>query len=269
MKINGRTFTVGADPEVFITKGGLVHSAYGLIQGTKQAPFKVVKGAVQVDGMALEFNIDPAESSQEFLENLAVVQEQLKEMIGDWEFSDKASYVFDEGYILEQPFEAIQLGCEPDYNAYTGWENEAPNQESCMRTVGGHTHVGGYFTKDCYQPEHMKDMARLARIMDETIGVYSILWDKDDDRRSLYGKAGAFRPKEYGMEYRTLSNVWAFKPKIAEFVFGGVKEAITKHLNGYDPKDSVRGIIDNSDRKSAFFNNNPTADFVKKNLLGV
>ena len=51
---------VGADPEIFLgdADGGLV-SAYGLIKGDKEHPFPVTNGAVQVDGMAAEFNIDP------------------------------------------------------------------------------------------------------------------------------------------------------------------------------------------------------------------
>jgi hypothetical protein len=35
-----------------------------------------------------------------------------------------------------------------------------------------------------------------------------IEFDDDKDRRSLYGKPGAFRVKPYGVEYRTASNAW-------------------------------------------------------------
>ena len=30
---------IGCDPEVFVTKGGLLTSAHGLIKGTKKAPY--------------------------------------------------------------------------------------------------------------------------------------------------------------------------------------------------------------------------------------
>ena len=49
---------IGADPELFVKKDGVVVSGHDLIQGTKADPFPVQDGAVQVDGMALEFNIE-------------------------------------------------------------------------------------------------------------------------------------------------------------------------------------------------------------------
>ena len=44
--------------------------------------------------------------------------------------------------------------------------------------------------------------------MDYTLGLDSLLLDSDTRRRSMYGRAGSFRFKEYGIEYRTLSNFW-------------------------------------------------------------
>ena len=58
---------IGCDPEVFVKKDGLFKSAHGLIKGDKKNPFKIRSGAVQVDGMALEFNIDPAHNEDEFV----------------------------------------------------------------------------------------------------------------------------------------------------------------------------------------------------------
>ena len=51
---------IGCDPEVFVKQNGVFRSAHGLIRGDKKNPQKIRSGAVQVDGMALEFNIDPA-----------------------------------------------------------------------------------------------------------------------------------------------------------------------------------------------------------------
>ena len=71
-----------------------------------------------------------------------------------------------------------------------------------------------------------------------TIGIYAQMWDGDHKRRQMYGAAGAFRPKTYGMEYRTLSNKWIFNPKIVDFVYRGVERALKLCFNPhYNPDD--------------------------------
>ena len=90
--------------------------------------------------------------------------------------------------------------------------------------------------------------------MDHTLGVYSVLWDKDDKRRSMYGKAGSFRPKPYGMEYRTLSNRWIFNTDLIRFVYNATQEALEKMFDpSFSVGEEVREIINSSDRSSDFF----------------
>lgn len=255
MIVNGQKFTIGADPEVFVADiNNTFVSAHDLIPGTKREPFVVPKGAVQVDGMALEFNIDPAESYEEFEDNINSVQATLAGMIGDKKFIQDASVYFDEEFMKGVPEFNLVLGCEADYNGWTLDTNPAVDASTMMRTVGGHVHVGGFFSDDPFTPEHFNNCARLARIMDYTLGAYSVLWDKDDKRRSMYGKAGSFRPKKYGMEYRTLSNSWIFNTDLIKFVYNATQEALEKMFDPeFDVEESVRNLIDNSDRKSDFF----------------
>src|SRR3954463_11786163 len=60
-------FTFGCDPEVFIVDAmGRPVSAAGIIPGTKEEPLWVGDIAVQVDGMAAEFNIKPTRSFATF-----------------------------------------------------------------------------------------------------------------------------------------------------------------------------------------------------------
>jgi hypothetical protein len=56
-------FMIGCDPEIFVKKGGKLIAATGLVPGDKKKPFRVMGGAVQVDGLALEFNTDPVASN--------------------------------------------------------------------------------------------------------------------------------------------------------------------------------------------------------------
>lgn len=265
MLVNGREFTIGADPEVFLGKNGSFVSAHDYLPGDKQHPHKVNKGAVQVDGMAAEFNIDPANNFEEFKDNLDSVQNTMKSMIGDLDFIEDVSVFFDKEFMDKIPAENLILGCESDFNGWTMADNDPPEDTTMMRTVGGHLHLGGFHTNNIYSDLHFGAAARLARTLDEMIGVYSVLWDKDDQRRTMYGKAGCFRPKFYGMEYRTLSNKWIFSDKLVRFVYDGVKEALEKMFDPtYEPDPEVRSIIDESKRDSCFFQNNP-----KVKLLGI
>lgn len=265
MLVKGTEFTVGADPEVFIGADGMFVSAHDKLPGTKRNPHPVNLGAVQVDGMAAEFNIDPAHNFEEFQNNLDAVQKQLKEMIGaDYDFLQFSTVTFDEEFTKDIPIQSLALGCESDFNGWTGSDNPKPDATTLMRTAGGHAHIGGFFVSDEWDFDHFLSCGRLARILDETVGVYSLLWDNDDQRRELYGKAGSFRPKKYGMEYRSLSNKWIFKPELVKLVYDGVEEALDKwYMTGYEPDEKYRHIIDTSDRSNPIFDNNPKAAFIR------
>ena len=78
-------FLIGCDPEVFVKKNGVFQSAFGLIAGDKKNPQKIPRGAVQVDGMALEFNIDPAANEDDFAINVQSVFDQLRAMVPEFE----------------------------------------------------------------------------------------------------------------------------------------------------------------------------------------
>lgn len=205
---------IGADPELFLKKNGKFHSAHGIIPGTKRRPHKVEHGAVQVDGLALEVNIDPARSPEEFVYNLSSVLSSLRRMVPeDMEFDYSATAMFDVEHMISQPQEALELGCEPDYNAYSMDINPRPDQHPIMRSAGGHFHFG--WTKGALplEDEHFSRCGTVIRQMDYGLGLVSTIYDKDDKRKQLYGAAGAFRPKRYGCEYRSASNWWLQDPK--------------------------------------------------------
>jgi hypothetical protein len=216
---------IGADPEVFVVNpDNEFVSAGGMVSGTKDKPHFVDKGAVQVDGMALEFNIEPAKNVTEFVSNIETVYAQLREMIPPTlTFSDKCTAKFNEDSFKARPQEEKVLGCESDYNAYTGQRNDHPNQNRPMRTAGGHIHIG-WRDPDYVDEEHEEQCRRVAKACDLFIGLPSVLFDDDAERRSMYGKAGAYRAKEYGVEYRTLSNAWLHDKKIQEFLYSNIEK---------------------------------------------
>src|SRR6478735_273342 len=78
-------FTFGCDPELFVynTEREEFVTAEGLIPGTKHEPYPVKRGAVQVDGMAAEFNIDPVDNFSDFNRNIREVMVTLGKMLPD------------------------------------------------------------------------------------------------------------------------------------------------------------------------------------------
>lgn len=248
-------FTFGADPEIFVFSKETDNavSAHGMVPGDKKNPFPVPNGAIQVDGMALEFNINPATSKREFTGNVFSVLKHMQQLLPDNVETRVASSVhFDRRYMADQPFEAVQLGCDPDFNAYSGEMNPPPFDPGNMRTAAGHIHIGwGDGNFDVGSREHLSSCQMLAKAMDLWVGVWSTYRDRDKNRRQMYGKAGCFRPKPYGMEYRTLSNFWLRNPSLVGEVFDRTKQACNWALSGkkldVSSERTLRDAIDESD----------------------
>lgn len=234
--------TFGCDPELFLRnkKTGEFVSAHGVIPGSKKEPFKVNKGAVQVDGMAVEFNIDPVKTGEEFAFSVKAVLEQLSEMVGpDLELVAKPTVHFSDEVFAAQPPEALELGCEPDYNAYTGEQNTPPNGAAKFRTGAGHIHIGWCEDVAVDDPEHVQVCRIVVQQLDYYLGVVSHQWDDDKDRRQLYGAKGAYRVKPYGVEYRPLSNAWLNLPEIYSKIPELVQRAWDRLMERYPKVDEV------------------------------
>lgn len=245
---------VGCDPEVFVQQGGVFKSAFGLVQGDKDNPFPVTKGAVQVDGMALEFNTDPASSEEEFVFNVTSVLDQLKAMVPDYRVLAVPVATFDADYMKAQPEKATELGCTPDFNAYTSRENERPNGDVNFRTGAGHVHIGWTHGADIYDAHHRMLCETVIKQMDVVLGLPSVLFDSAVQRRELYGKAGAYRPKSYGVEYRVLSNVWVGSESLTRWVYRatlhGMRE-LEAGNNLFEQVEDIQRIINSSDVEAA------------------
>lgn len=243
---NIHNIKIGTDPEIFVKKDGEFVSAAGLIPGTKANPHKVNCGAVQVDGMALEFNTDPVDNIEDFNLNITTVMEQLQKMVPDHELVVSPTAEFSKEVLEAQSAETLELGCEPDFNSYDGGRpNPTPNSEGInFRTASGHLHIGWGEDFDVKDPDHIKACCSMTKILDYTLGVMSSVWDGDKKRRELYGNFGSFRPKPYGMEYRVLSNSWLNSPDTRNLVFM-VAVGVFNHLVRYG--DSI--TIANSDTR--------------------
>ena len=248
MKIGALDILLGADPEKFVHNGEEFVSAHGMIKGDKECPFPVVNGAVQVDGMAVEFNIDPAADKEQFLGNLKSVMSQLDAMLPSHSTVACPTADFSAEIIAATPKEALELGCEPDFNAWKDGEaNPSPNGDVSFRTGAGHIHIGWTSDMDINDPEHVLACSQLCKQLDLYLGVPSVLFDNDDRRRELYGKAGAMRVKPYGVEYRVLSNAWLEDDSLMSWVYDNTIKAIANLLDkGLEATDDIVDVINTS-----------------------
>lgn len=227
---------VGADPELFVFKKGTPISGHVFKCGTKHRPMKTENGHVQVDGLALEFNVVPAKTKGEFVKGIRSVLGDLQKIVQERDAECVLRAIptvhFEKKYMQSLPPRARALGCNPDYNAYTLMENAPPNPGAPFRTGAGHVHLGWTHDADPDGYDHFAMCAALARELDYYLGLPSLEWDDDQERRSLYGKAGAFRPKSYGMEFRVLSNKWVSDETICGYVYDQTHKAFTRFTEG-------------------------------------
>lgn len=238
--------SVGVDPELFVWGGKEFINGSGLIPGTKKNPFPVNRGAVQVDGIALEFNTEPAEDEDTFAYNIGEVLSQLQSMI-PYELKAQPTISFN---VASLPAKDRILGCDTDFNAWTDKSNPQPDENLNFRTGAGHIHIGWTSNANIKSDEHRNMCIDLTKQCDFFLGLPSLLFDSDTDRRKLYGKAGAFRPKTYGVEYRVLSNMWVNHPTLYPWIFNACHNAVHTLIQGikmWEKYTDLENIINYSD----------------------
>jgi hypothetical protein len=258
-----RIITTGADIEFFLqeTASNTIISAEGLIPGTKDEPFNFDESnkhfAVSLDNVLAEICIPPAKNAEEFYANIAKSRGYVDRLLqGEYCTVALPSANLDEIW-LSTP-NAMTFGCMPDYNAYTGYANQPPrSNDATLRSAGMHIHVGienpPVYDEWDYRPSEVH--VNITKAMDLYLGVPAILTEPPNKRRKLYGKAGAFRPKPYGLEYRTLSShfvsdkekiTWAYEAtqKAIEWLNSG--NVVTEQLS-----DLIRIAINENNPKQA------------------
>ena len=211
---------VGADPEFFLFRDTLPISAHGLVPGSKDHPYPLSKGAVQLDGTAVEFNIIPTSEREEFADNIKTTLNEIRGIVPrELSFGFKPSVVFKKGYFdKEIPDECKELGCTPDYSAQAGGQIKGPPpNKTTMRTGAGHIHIGwteGAQFETKRSDTHFNRCIKTTLMFDAYLRLYAPWYDRERRRSRMYGAGGAFRPKPYGVECRSPSNAWLRHPEL-------------------------------------------------------
>lgn len=262
---------IGADPELFVRKKSHIISGHTFPCGTKQHPMRTEHGYIQVDGIALECNVRPSSSRDAFITNVGAVLADLRSVVHTADptadLVAKPSVFFGHKKLSTLPPFIANLGCTADYNAWTGRRNPPPRSESPIRTGAGHIHLG--WTQDAHTRsfEYHESCAELVRQLDYYLGLPSLYWDKDARRRSLYGQAGAFRPKSYGLEYRVLSNAWLRSEKMIGWVYDRAVAAFTDFHNGVNYVKEYGNLAQNWIDNSADWINQPRGQEIADRVL--
>lgn len=231
---------IGADVEMFL-KDRLTNeiiSAEGYIAGTKDEPFVFSNEnkyfSTSLDNVLAEFTIPPATNAKDFVEYLTRGVNYINSVIPKT-FCTEAFPAANLHERFLQTDQAKLFGCEPDVNAYTQWVNDSPKaDDKTLRSAGGHIHLNyndPFDVVDLKNPneEYMaQDTVRhnIVKALDLFLSVPFTIIEPDNKRKELYGKAGAFRPKSYGVEYRTLSNYYLSSKELTAYVFNNTMLAI-------------------------------------------
>jgi hypothetical protein len=236
---------LGADPELFVQDlDGNTVPVCGKIGGTKETPLIInhlieaqygIEGgrrnregvdksgnyAIQEDNVMLEFNIPAYKDGSYFHEAITKILTVLENTVLPQQ-GIRAKYEVMHTFKPEDiaPFpQAFTIGCLADMDAYSengvydpvtktsvGFERPPFNAAHFgnHRFCGGHLHVQYNHNN---VPRHI-----FAQFMDLVAELPFLRWDKQKMRRMFYGQPGLYREKPYGIEYRTTSNFWLFKP---------------------------------------------------------
>lgn len=217
-----KALKIGADPELFLFKDDQPVSAHPYVPGTKDKPHPLKHGAIQLDGIALEINIDAAETAEEFEHNTIAVLAQADSFVPKGHTLRAVPHVNFEGeYFQTVPERFKELGCNPDFDAWSRKTNPPPDVRKWpnLRTGSGHLHFGYTSGEDVKDSDYFNECCSFVQMIDPIWSQWSQAWDQDSVRANLYGAPGAFRPKPYGIEYRRPSNAWLRYPRMYKWVF--------------------------------------------------
>lgn len=236
--------SLGSDPEFFIAtrEGDIVSSQTARVKGRKERPKPMALGHIHRDNVLVEINVPQAYNCDEWVHNHVKVLDCAESEISDnYNLVTIASHIMDPGELVSP--EALIFGCEPDFNAWNGGEiNPQPDPCTDLRSASGHIHYG------LRHPEFELGLA-VVRAHDCILGVPSVLMDSDTERRKLYGKAGAYRPKPYGVEARCLSNFWMRNEKLMAWAWRNAKRAVdfANDVEDWSEFEVVQDILNNHD----------------------
>lgn len=233
---NGAVNLTGADPEIFVCdEAGKLIPAFEFLPSQKESTpigrnFRAMECAgphpigapcnVYYDGFQAEFDMVPGHCHGYGVDRVRMGLSKLRTAL--LKHNPKASLMpnpvvrLDPSKMGEFTDEQVALGCDPSLNAYGSSGVVVPNpRELPVRFAGGHIHFGMVDPEKVNKPAFVKWMDFFCAL--PCVGIFATV--DDPIRRNFYGRAGEYRDKSYGLEYRVMSNAWLYDPRINHMVW--------------------------------------------------
>lgn len=209
--------TFGSDPEFMIFKDGEPKSAIGILPSDENRT--TINGhQFYYDNVMAECAVKPGKSKEEVIQNFRECIQTYIELVKPCVLKNYASVMYDDNQLLHE--DARKVNCAKDFCAYEMKQKDGPVDQITngnLRSCGGHIHLGA----DSLVTNGPEPILTVY-MMDLFLGIPSLWLDKDPTsprRRLLYGHAGRYRIKDYGIEYRSLGNFWLESPEMVGLIY--------------------------------------------------
>lgn len=256
------SITLGADPELFFVKDGVMIPSTEVI--------KEETNLVARDGFQLELHPTSNTCRQVVANYIGMGLRTAREMAtrAGATISFSLSHVVDDKVWKQSGKDLKQFGCHPTTNVHEADFKRPNGMRVKFRAGGGHIHVGGLTLVE------KNDLDTIVKLMDIIVGNTLVLLDRDPaniTRRKNYGRAGEYRPKDYGLEYRVPSNFWLKHYVLWSLATGLIRNAMTVYRNGNAEEllsrfnmKKVRDAINNNDYMKAMENFTTYSSFLRE-----
>ena len=274
-------FTVGVEREMPVYVNNVAVPAQLLIpQYTKESPLQVNGGTMHHDCSLLEFTTPPCASGgnlrdsyvrqYDYVHGVLLATEDVRrraadvvgESVRSIKLSSHTAATFSQVEFMNQP-ENRELGCSPSRNAYGSRPIRPEGYADTKRFGGTHLNISTPETTSAEDRSLVMavDVAFAMPHMFKCNDVYD-----EQLRRELYGRAGEYRRKDFGIEFRVLSSNFLSTYSLHS-VYHALKylvecdEAYTyQHPEGVD----VESIINTMNRPQALQVLNNAPAFIKR-----
>jgi hypothetical protein len=242
IKIQDLPFMLGSDPElvIFDRKLDRIIPSNGLVKGTKDKPYRLTNGTVQLDGTATEIGPDAGRTAKEFLHNIKSVVQEVRQMLDDVEpnryelrCGQLVSYHPDD--VKNICPTSFDIGCSAEYEIIS--RNGQPQLKEVRSSgkvsstavpIGGHLHLGFCEGEDITDPLHLYDCRTLIDYFSYFTGCLHHL---NRRRYEIRPVGSPVRVKTYGVEYRSPSSLWLADKELARMLFDAYYNAMDRLLS--------------------------------------